>query len=35
MQKAVSHSERALKLVSDMLAEENSGSPEHVGGEHR
>lgn len=35
VQKAVSHSERALKLVSDMLAEENSGSPEHVGGEHR
>ncbi|XP_034513406.1 zinc finger RNA-binding protein 2 isoform X3 [Ailuropoda melanoleuca] len=34
VQKAVSHSERALKLVSDMLAEENSGSPEHVGGEH-
>uniref|UniRef100_A0A8C7AI52 Zinc finger RNA binding protein 2 n=1 Tax=Neovison vison TaxID=452646 RepID=A0A8C7AI52_NEOVI len=30
VQKAVSHSERALKLVSDVLAEENSGSP--VGG---
>ncbi|XP_035971952.2 zinc finger RNA-binding protein 2 isoform X3 [Halichoerus grypus] len=34
VQKAVSHSERALKLVSDALAEENSGSPEHAGGEH-
>uniref|UniRef100_A0A452SFJ1 DZF domain-containing protein n=1 Tax=Ursus americanus TaxID=9643 RepID=A0A452SFJ1_URSAM len=31
VQKAVSHSERALKLVSDMLAEENSGSPEYAG----
>lgn len=35
VQKAVSHSERALKLVSDVLAEENSGSPVHAGGEHR
>lgn len=35
VQKAVSHSERALKLVSDMLAEENSGSPEYAGSEHR
>ncbi|XP_022381119.1 zinc finger RNA-binding protein 2 [Enhydra lutris kenyoni] len=34
VQKAVSHSERALKLVSDALAEENSGSPVHAGGEH-
>ncbi|XP_040485523.1 zinc finger RNA-binding protein 2 [Ursus maritimus] len=34
VQKAVSHSERALKLVSDMLAEENSGSPEYAGSEH-
>nr|XP_021561193.1 LOW QUALITY PROTEIN: zinc finger RNA-binding protein 2 [Neomonachus schauinslandi] len=34
MQRAVSHSEHALKLVSDTLAEENSGSPEHAGGEH-
>nr|XP_025716833.1 zinc finger RNA-binding protein 2 [Callorhinus ursinus] len=34
VQKAVSHSERALKLVSDTLAEENSGSPEHAGSEH-
>lgn len=33
VQKAVSHSERALKLVSDTLAEENSGSPEQEGGE--
>ncbi|KAM5230340.1 zinc finger RNA-binding protein 2 isoform 2-T2 [Hipposideros larvatus] len=33
IQKAVSHSERALKLVSDTLAEENSGSPEQEGGE--
>uniref|UniRef100_A0A8C0QIX3 DZF domain-containing protein n=3 Tax=Canis lupus familiaris TaxID=9615 RepID=A0A8C0QIX3_CANLF len=34
VQKAVSHSERALKLVSDTLAEDSSGSPEHAGGEH-
>uniref|UniRef100_M3XYX1 DZF domain-containing protein n=1 Tax=Mustela putorius furo TaxID=9669 RepID=M3XYX1_MUSPF len=34
VQKAVSHSERALKLVSDVLAEENSGNPVHAGGEH-
>uniref|UniRef100_A0A8C7AMG7 Zinc finger RNA binding protein 2 n=1 Tax=Neovison vison TaxID=452646 RepID=A0A8C7AMG7_NEOVI len=33
VQKAVSHSERALKLVSDVLAEENSGSPVHAGGD--
>lgn len=35
IQKAVSHTERALKLVSDTLAEENSGSPEQEGSEHR
>lgn len=35
VQKAVSHSERALKLVSDTLAEDSSGSLEHAGGEHR
>lgn len=35
VQKAVSHVERALKLVSDVLAEESSGSPEQEGGEHR
>ncbi|XP_042833679.1 zinc finger RNA-binding protein 2 isoform X4 [Panthera tigris] len=34
VQKAVSHVERALKLVSDVLAEESSGSPEQEGGEH-
>ncbi|XP_058393524.1 zinc finger RNA-binding protein 2 isoform X2 [Diceros bicornis minor] len=34
VQKAVSHTERALKLVSDTLAEENSGSPEQEGREH-
>ncbi|XP_072577870.1 zinc finger RNA-binding protein 2 isoform X11 [Vulpes vulpes] len=34
VQKAVSHSERALKLVSDTLAEDSSGSLEHAGGEH-
>ncbi|XP_029771986.1 zinc finger RNA-binding protein 2 isoform X2 [Suricata suricatta] len=33
VQKAVSHVERALKLVSDELAEESSGSPEREGGE--
>ncbi|XP_047633468.1 zinc finger RNA-binding protein 2 isoform X2 [Phacochoerus africanus] len=33
VQKAVSHSERALKLVSDMLAEEDSASPEPEVGE--
>ncbi|XP_077603405.1 zinc finger RNA-binding protein 2 [Crocuta crocuta] len=33
VQKAVSHVERALKLVSDVLAEEGSGSPEREGGE--
>lgn len=35
VQKAVSHSERALKLVSDMLAEEDSASPEPEVGECR
>uniref|UniRef100_A0A667H3A2 Zinc finger RNA binding protein 2 n=1 Tax=Lynx canadensis TaxID=61383 RepID=A0A667H3A2_LYNCA len=34
VQKAVSHVERALKLVSDVLAEESSGSPEQEGSEH-
>ncbi|KAB1259042.1 Zinc finger RNA-binding protein 2 [Camelus dromedarius] len=33
-QKAVSHSERALKLVSDTLAQEDSAGPELQGGEH-
>ncbi|KAG8519099.1 Zinc finger RNA-binding protein 2, partial [Galemys pyrenaicus] len=33
VQKAVSHSERALKLVSDALAQEHSRSPEQEGGE--
>lgn len=35
VQKAVSHSERALKLVSDTLAEKSSGSPEQEGSGHR
>ena len=35
VQKAVSHAERALKLVSDTLAEEDSASPEPEGGDHR
>lgn len=35
IQKAVSHAERALKLVSDTLAEEDSASPEPEGGDHR
>ncbi|KAM7142366.1 zinc finger RNA-binding protein 2 [Molossus nigricans] len=34
VQKAVSHSERALKLVSDRLAEEKSRGSEQEGGEH-
>ncbi|KAI4541506.1 hypothetical protein MG293_008648 [Ovis ammon polii] len=34
VQKAVSHAERALKLVSDTLAEEDSASPEPEGGDH-
>lgn len=34
VQKAVSHSERALKLVSDTLAEKSSGSPEQEGSGH-
>ncbi|KAM5308960.1 zinc finger RNA-binding protein 2 isoform 2-T2 [Glossophaga mutica] len=34
VQKAVSHSECALKLVSDTLAEDKSRSPEQEGGEH-
>ncbi|XP_067590315.1 zinc finger RNA-binding protein 2 isoform X5 [Pseudorca crassidens] len=33
IQKAVSHSERALKLVSDTMAEEDSAHPEPEGGE--
>ncbi|XP_060001580.1 zinc finger RNA-binding protein 2 isoform X5 [Lagenorhynchus albirostris] len=33
IQKAVSHSERALKLVSDTMAEEDSARPEPEGGE--
>lgn len=35
VQKAVSHSEHALKLVSDTLAGENPGSPEQEGSECR
>lgn len=35
IQKAVSHSERALKLVSDTMAEEDSARPEPEGGECR
>uniref|UniRef100_A0A8C6FXW7 Zinc finger RNA binding protein 2 n=1 Tax=Moschus moschiferus TaxID=68415 RepID=A0A8C6FXW7_MOSMO len=34
VQKAVSHAERALKLVSDTLAEEDSANPEPEGGDH-
>ncbi|XP_070478678.1 zinc finger RNA-binding protein 2 isoform X2 [Equus przewalskii] len=34
VQKAISHSERALKLVSDTLAEKSSGSPEQEGSGH-
>ncbi|XP_037021184.2 zinc finger RNA-binding protein 2 [Artibeus jamaicensis] len=34
VQRAVSHSERALKLVSDTLEEGKSRSPEQEGGEH-
>ncbi|KAI5223501.1 zinc finger RNA-binding protein 2 [Manis pentadactyla] len=33
IQKAISHSERALKLVSDMLVQESPRSPEQEGGE--
>lgn len=35
VQKAVSHAERALRLVSDALARENSGSPVQEGAERR
>lgn len=35
VQKAVSHSECALKLVSDRLAEEKSRGSEQEGGERR
>lgn len=35
IQKAVSHAERALKLVSDVLAEEDWGSLEEEGGQRR
>ncbi|KAM9244493.1 zinc finger RNA-binding protein 2 isoform 2-T2 [Dugong dugon] len=34
VQRAVSHSERALKLVSDSLAREKAANPQDEGGEH-